>query len=99
MPDWTFGFYSCQLDSYVPKKNVNTSQFSRNLKPVLKMPDLKPKSSKTLQQMQNPGWKAVTGTEEAKIAAEKAKHSAEEAKDSEKAVAKLKLEAEQAKAI
>ena len=50
MPDQII--YSCQLDSDVPKKNINTSQFSRKLKPVLKRPELKPKSRKTLQQMQ-----------------------------------------------
>ena len=52
------------------------------------------------------GGKAITDTEkstlkadENRIDAEKAKNSAEEAKDTEKALAKFKLEAEKAKAI
>ena len=47
-----FVIYSYQLDSDVPKKNINTSQFSRKLKPVLKRLELKPISSNTLEQMQ-----------------------------------------------
>ena len=47
-----FVIFSYQLDSDVPKRTINTSQFSRKLKPVLKRLELKPTSSNTLEQMQ-----------------------------------------------